>query len=117
MLQHQDRILVDIEIGIVDARRHVVIIFEHDRLARMAVQAGFGRGRLDDRAVGGEIAAQDGEAVGRDQRIVQRPNDVFVVIFACSTLSPIVAPFTVRAPVFSLPPIANCLSTAGKPPA
>ncbi len=79
VLKHQDRILVDVEIRIVDAGGHVVIILEDDRLSRVLVQAGFGRGRFDDRPVGSKVAAQHGEAVGRDQRIVQGPNDVFVV--------------------------------------
>src|SRR5918992_1638957 len=58
--QHEHRIRVRVQVVAVDARSHVVVVLEHDRLAR--VPEYFRRGGLDHRAVGREVAAQHHEA-------------------------------------------------------
>ena len=36
VLQHQHRVRVDVEVRVVDARGHVVVVLEHHRAARCA---------------------------------------------------------------------------------
>ena len=81
MLQHDNRILVHRQVVVVDARRHVVVVGEHHRLARMLVKLCFGRRRLDHRAVGGKVTAQHRQAVGLDQGAVDGTDDVVVEHF------------------------------------
>ena len=54
--------VVTVERGIVDARRHVVVVGEHDRGPGVLQQARLRRRGLDHRAVGREVAAQHREA-------------------------------------------------------
>ena len=59
MLQHEHRVGRDRQVGIVDARRQVVVVAEHHAPARCAPAArGVGRGLLDHGAVGRQVAAQ-----------------------------------------------------------
>ena len=51
------------QVGIVDARGHVVVVGKHDGRAGVAMQPRLGGRRLDDGAVGREIAAQHRERV------------------------------------------------------
>ena len=98
---------------------HVVIVLEHDRLARMLVQAGLGGGRLDDRAV----AARDCRAERRGCRtptsgLFERADDVLVRRSSrrLDILAERRAVDGARA-VSACRRSASCLSTAGRPPA
>ena len=80
VLEHQDRVLVDVEVRIVDARRHVVVVVEHDRLARVC----FCRCAS---AAGGLITAPSGARLPRSTArlsdatsgLFKRPDHVVVV--------------------------------------
>ena len=72
LAQNQHRIGGHIEVGIVDARRQIVIIFKHQRRAGMGQQMGAGRIMLNHRPLRREIARQNGEAPFGEHGLVER---------------------------------------------
>ena len=80
---------------IVDPRFEVVVVAEDDRGSGVLEQPALRRGVLDHRAIGGEVAAQHGDAAFRPDRPIARRDDVVVADVAPSTLSPSVCPLTV----------------------
>ncbi len=61
-------------------RRHGVLLgLEHAR--RAAVVTALVAGELDHAAVGGEVAAQDGQAAGRLDRVIERAHDLLALGF------------------------------------
>ena len=75
-LEDEDRGGVDVELGVGDAGVVVLDALEHDRTAAVAQEGGRGGGRLDDRTVGGEVAAQDGDAALGLDRVGERTDHV-----------------------------------------
>ncbi len=77
--QHQHAGLVDSEIGIVDPGRQFGMAVEHHRAAAMNEKVLARRRRLDDGAVGRQVAAQHRNGRHPGHRIVQRPDHVIVL--------------------------------------
>ena len=73
---------IDVQIFIVDARGHVVVVVEDDGFAGVLEQLGIGGRGLDDRAVGREVTAQHGQAAAALNRLIHRCDDVVVVALA-----------------------------------
>ena len=78
VFEHEHRIARDRQGRVVDARRHVVVVCEHDRGPRMTMKGGLGGWRLDHGAVGREVAAQHGQRIGADERPLGRSDHVVV---------------------------------------
>lgn len=64
---------------VVDGALHLLVVVEDDRGSGVAQQVRLGGDVLDDRAVGAEVAAQDGHPALLGQRVVALPDDVGVV--------------------------------------
>ena len=77
-LEHHDAVLVDVEILVVDARVQVFDALEHHRAALVLQQVRRRRRRLDDRAIGREIAAQHRDAGAGLERLRERLDDFAV---------------------------------------
>ena len=89
---------VDRQRGIVDARRHVVVVGEHDGGPGVPQQVRLRRRRLDHRAVGREVAAQHGEAVAARPAPCRAAGSRRALnTSAPAMFSPSVLPLTVRA--------------------
>ena len=79
--QHEHRVGGDVERGIVDPRRDVVDVLEHERGAAMAVQGGRRSRSFDHRAVRGEAPAQHGESrLLRERRRERRDHRGIMVL-------------------------------------
>ena len=70
VLQHEHVVGRDVERGVVDARFDIGRVFEDERGTAMLAERGRGGGVFDDRAIGGEVAAQDAQAAFGRQRVV-----------------------------------------------
>jgi hypothetical protein len=81
VLQHQHRVFGNGKIGIVDACGEIVVVGENDGRACVLPQVRLGGSRLDHGAVGCEVAAQNGEAVVRDERLCARQDHVAIEDF------------------------------------
>ena len=79
MLQHEDAGRVDLQRLVVDARVEIVDVLEHDGPAGVLQQTRAGGGRLDDGAVGTQVAAQHGDAAVGHHRVVATTDDHLVV--------------------------------------
>jgi len=60
VLEHHHAVLVDVELGVVDAAVEVLDALEHHRAGAVRHELRVGRGRLDDGALGAQVAAQHG---------------------------------------------------------
>ena len=111
-----------------DGGHRVLLALEHAR--RAAVVDALVAGELDDAALGREVAAQDREAAGRLERVVERADDLLArrSPAASAACSPIVRPVTVMRVLVQQPelragawrrrpmPPAACRSVATKRP-
>ena len=80
VLQHQDAVLVDVEVGVVDARVEVVAVLEHHRAAVVHHQRRRRGARLDHRAARRQVAAQHADAGVRLERLRHRLDDARVEV-------------------------------------
>ena len=96
----------------VTAVHRVLLALEHARRARWCVRSW--PGHLHDAALRGEVAAQDHEAAGLLQRIVERPHDLLAgrLLAPRAASSPIVRPVTVRSSSFRSPASSSRLATS-----
>lgn len=69
----------DLEVVAVDGRRHLVVVAEHQRRARVLVEPRLGGRGLHHRPVRREVAAKDGDTGRGRDRPVERADDVIVV--------------------------------------
>ncbi len=60
IFQHQDVVGRDIEIVALDLAHHVVVVLKRNGLAALLEEALVGGGRLDDAAIGREVALEHG---------------------------------------------------------
>ena len=79
VLEHQDAVLVRLEVRAVDAGVVVVNVLEDNGHTGVLQQVGGGRGRLDDGTVRAQVAAQHGQSGLRLHGCVGRADDLRVV--------------------------------------
>ena len=88
ILQDEDVVRLDVEIGIVYPQGEILKAREHDGASLMFEQSGIGRGAFQNRAAGCKAAEQGNQSALWLKRLVQRCHDAEIrrFCFACKTL-------------------------------
>ena len=115
VLEHEDVVGVDVQRGVIDRGVQLVDVVEDDGTSFVLEEAAAGGRDLEDRPVGAQAAAQDGQAAAAQQRAVSRPDHVLVDDRGAADRVAHRLPVTVRASRCSRSGI--WARTAGRPPA
>ena len=71
ILQHQNRVLINFQIRIVDAQIQIGVVFKDDGFTNVLMKFWISRCLFDNAAIGGEIAPQDRCTALMIERIIQ----------------------------------------------